>query len=81
MGFEPTNSYETSPLDPKLKVFVGAYGSGKSTVLDAIAIMLSWALSRIGHSGTSGRQIMESDITNDKSTSSISYPVKLMADR
>jgi len=58
-------------LDPKLNVFVGVNGSGKSTVLDAIAIMLSWAVSRIGRSGASGRPIMESDITNDKSVSSI----------
>jgi len=58
-------------LDSKLNVFVGVNGSGKSTVLDAIAIMLSWAVSRIGRSGASGRPIMESDITNDKSVSSI----------
>ncbi|VVB90829.1 DNA double-strand break repair Rad50 ATPase [uncultured archaeon] len=58
-------------LDPKLNVFFGVNGSGKSTVLDAIAIMLSWVVSRIGRSEATGRQIMESDITNDKSTSSI----------
>jgi len=58
-------------LSPKLNVFVGVNGSGKSTVLDAIAIMLSWAVSRINHSGASGRPIVESDITNGKSTSSI----------
>ena len=58
-------------LNPKLNVFVGVNGSGKSTVLDAIAIMLSWAVSRINHPGASGRPIVESDITNGKSTSSI----------
>ncbi|MEA1907845.1 MAG: AAA family ATPase [Euryarchaeota archaeon] len=58
-------------LNPKLNVFVGVNGSGKSTVLDAIAIMLSWAVSRINHSGASGRPIVESDMTNGKSTSSI----------
>jgi len=58
-------------LYPKLNVFVGVNGSGKSTVLDAIAIMLSWPVSRIIHKGASGRQIMESDITNGKSHSSI----------
>ena len=58
-------------LNPKLNVFVGVNGSGKSTVLDAIAIMLSWAVSRINRSGASGRPIVESDITNGKSTSSI----------
>ena len=58
-------------LDPKLNVFVGVNGSGKSTVLDAIAIMLSWTVSRINRSGGSGRPIVESDITNGKSISSI----------
>ncbi|MEA1868562.1 MAG: AAA family ATPase [Euryarchaeota archaeon] len=58
-------------LNPELNVFVGVNGSGKSTVLDAIAIMLSWAVNRIISSGASGKPIVESDVTNDKSTSSI----------
>jgi len=59
-------------LNPKLNVFVGVNGSGKSTVLDAIAIMLSRAVSKIcsGASGKGG-SIAEHDITNGKSTSSI----------
>ncbi|MBC2698058.1 MAG: AAA family ATPase [ANME-2 cluster archaeon] len=58
-------------LNPKLNVFVGVNGSGKSTVLDAIAIMLSWPASRIIRPGASGRPITENDITNGKSSSSI----------
>ena len=58
-------------LNPKLNVFVGVNGSGKSTVLDAIAIMLSWPTNRIIRSGASGKQITENDITNGKSSSSI----------
>lgn len=58
-------------LDPKLNVFVGENGSGKSTILDAAAIMLSWAVSRINRSGSPGRQIIENDITNGKSAASI----------
>ena len=58
-------------LNPNLNVFVGVNGSGKSTVLDAIAILLSWAVNRIISSGASGRPIAESDITNGKATSSI----------
>jgi predicted ATP-binding protein involved in virulence len=63
-------SIELNPK-PNVNVFVGVNGSGKSTVLDAIAIMLSWAVNRINRSGASGRPIVESDITNGKSTSSI----------
>ncbi len=58
-------------LNPKLNVFVGVNGSGKSTVLDAIAIMLSWPANRIIRPGASGKQITENDITNSKSSSSI----------
>ena len=55
----------------RLNVFFGVNGAGKSTVLDAAAIMLSWVVSRIQRSGTSGRPILESDITNGKPSCSI----------
>jgi len=58
-------------LNPNLNVFVGVNGSGKSTVLDAIAIMLSWPVKRIIRLGASGSSIIENDITNGKSSSSI----------
>jgi predicted ATP-binding protein involved in virulence len=58
-------------LDPHLNVFVGVNGSGKSTVLDAVAIMLSWAVNRIKSVGASGRSILEADITNDHSSALI----------
>lgn len=51
-------------LDSHLNVFVGMNGSGKSTLLDASAIMLSWLINRIKHSGVSGRPITEPDIRN-----------------
>ena len=58
-------------FDSKLNVFYGVNGSGKSTVLDAMAIMLSWGVSRIRHAGTSGRPIQETDITNGRSPAKI----------
>lgn len=58
-------------LNPRLNVFAGINGSGKSTILDAVAVMLSWAISRINRSGSIGRQIIENDITNGKSFASI----------
>jgi predicted ATP-binding protein involved in virulence len=58
-------------LDPNLNIFAGVNGAGKSTVLDGIAIMLSWAVSRIKSSGASGRPIPEVDITNGYSSASI----------
>jgi len=47
-----------------LNVFVGVNGAGKSTILDTLAIMLSWAVCRLKLSGASGRSITESDIIN-----------------
>jgi len=55
----------------RLNVFYGENGSGKSTVLDAIALMLSWATIRIRSAGGSGRPISELDITNGQSSASI----------
>ena len=58
-------------FDERLNVFFGVNGAGKSTVLDALALMLSWAVSRIRHPGSSGRPIAEEDIANGKSSAII----------
>lgn len=58
-------------LHERLNVFVGVNGAGKSTMLDAATIMLSWVVSRIRHSGTSGRPISEDDIANRQSSASL----------
>jgi predicted ATP-binding protein involved in virulence len=50
-----------------MNIFVGVNGSGKSTILDSIAVLLSWLLNRIKHSGSSGRPITENDIKNKNS--------------
>lgn len=56
-------------LDPKLNLFVGVNGAGKSTVLDAMAIMLSWVAARLRSPRSSGRRILDADIHNDKNFS------------
>jgi predicted ATP-binding protein involved in virulence len=58
-------------LDKRLNVFIGVNGAGKSTVLDAATLLLSWAVSRIRTSGASGRPISEDDITNGQSSAAI----------
>ena len=58
-------------LDSQLNVFVGVNGAGKSTVLDAATILLSWAVNRIVTLGASGRPVAESDITNGQNSSAI----------
>ncbi len=58
-------------LNKTINVFLGVNGAGKSTVLDAVAIMLSWVVSRLKQSRASGRPITENDITNGTPVSSI----------
>ena len=54
-------------LKNDLNVFLGVNGAGKSTLLDAVAVMLSWFVSRLKRSGASGRPIAEDDISNGTS--------------
>ena len=52
-------------FDKNLTVFFGENGSGKSTVIDSIAIMLSWLVNRLRYSSsTSGNPITEKNIAN-----------------
>lgn len=51
-------------LSENLNVFVGVNGAGKTTVLDAIVISLSWLVNRIQRENSSGRPIPESSIKN-----------------
>ena len=51
-------------FDPHLNVFVGVNGIGKSTILDAITIMLSWFLAKIFKKNGQGHAIRELDIGN-----------------
>lgn len=58
-------------LDENLNVFVGMNGAGKSSILDATAIMLSWLVNRIRSTSASGRPIGEADIRNGSQTAAI----------
>lgn len=61
----------TMELQPRLNVLVGCNGTGKSTILDAIALMLSWAISRIRSLGKKGDSISEEDIKIGEPNTSI----------
>jgi len=58
-------------FDKKLNVFVGMNGAGKSSILDATAILLSWLVNRLKHAGASGRPITETDIKNGESSANL----------
>ena len=52
------------PLEPDLTVLAGVNGSGKSTILDALAILLSWVVARVRRADESGMPISELSINN-----------------
>ncbi|MDM8536375.1 AAA family ATPase [Desulfobacterales bacterium HSG17] len=58
-------------LSKQLNVFVGVNGAGKSTIIDAIAITLSWLVNRIQRDNASGRPIPEISIRNAQTGGSI----------
>ena len=58
-------------LGENLNVFVGVNGAGKSSVLDAVAILLSWLVNRINSPRASGRPITEPDIENGEPKASL----------
>ena len=66
---------QTIELLPNINVFVGVNGAGKSTVLDAIAISLSWLVEGIQKAESKGMEIPEKSIKNDTEFSSISLEV------
>jgi len=53
-------------LDEKLTVIAGVNGAGKSSILDALAMMLSWVVSRVKNANGSGKYIQPADIHNGK---------------
>lgn len=66
-------------LDARLNVFVGMNGAGKSTVLDAAAILLSWLTNRVRYAGSSGRPIRDLDIQNKASGAVLEMGVSTIA--
>ncbi|WP_287675793.1 MULTISPECIES: AAA family ATPase [unclassified Microcystis] len=55
----------------QLNIFIGVNGSGKSTILDGLVIMLSWLVNRLKNTNASGRQISETEINNGQWTAII----------
>lgn len=57
---------------PKLYVLAGVNGAGKSTILDALSIMLSQAVARMRREGGQGNEIQQKDIMLNCSEAAIS---------
>ncbi|MCF7958564.1 MAG: AAA family ATPase [Phycisphaerae bacterium] len=61
---------------PGVNLLVGVNGAGKSSVLDSLAIMLSWAGARLRSPNTSGRRIIDTDIHNERNYGRIELSVQ-----
>jgi len=66
---------QTFKLLPNINLFVGVNGAGKSTILDALAISLSWLVERIQKADAKGEDIPDDSIKNGKNYSSISLKI------
>ncbi len=64
-------------FDQQLTVLIGVNGSGKSSILDCLAICLSWMLNRIRTPSASGRPISETDIRNKAAYAQTEIHVKV----
>ena len=51
-------------LDPKVNLFVGINGAGKSSILDAMSIVFTWYVARMSSSKNRGANIAKDDISN-----------------
>ncbi|MBA0884704.1 AAA family ATPase [Flavobacterium undicola] len=58
-------------FDDSLNVLVGVNGAGKTTILEALTLSLSWLIKRIQRQNTSGLIISDSDIRYDSSFASV----------
>lgn len=63
-------------LHPTLNVFVGVNGAGKTTILDSIAMSLSWLVKRIQRIKSNGTHINEGDIRNGCDFSTVKVQVE-----
>jgi len=66
----------TLELSSKFTVFIGNNGAGKTSILRALAILLTWFIARIEREKGSGSPILDSDIENDAKYSKITLEVR-----
>ena len=59
-------------FDGQLNLFVGVNGAGKSTVLEALKLSLSWLVNRISREKANGQQLPKADIHNGSTHAVIS---------
>ncbi len=71
----------TIDFHDRMNVFIGENGSGKSAILDLLAIMLSRLIGRIRSESGTGRSYSEWDITNGESETDNEIAINLNGER
>ncbi|MCC4853906.1 AAA family ATPase, partial [Vibrio lentus] len=66
--------------DSNINVFIGNNGTGKTSILESIALSLSWLVARIKTSNGNGGVIGQSDITVNKSNATIGLSTEVIFD-
>ncbi|MGB4498805.1 MAG: AAA family ATPase [Methylococcaceae bacterium] len=61
-------SFESDNDDNKTTVFIGNNGAGKTAILDALVLNLSWLIARINREKGKGKSIDDTDILNGTSS-------------
>jgi len=70
----------TVELSSDVTVFIGNNGAGKTSLLRALTILLTWFIARIEREKGSGSPILDSDIENDAKYSKITLEVCDLSD-
>jgi predicted ATP-binding protein involved in virulence len=66
---------EVGTNEPKTIVFIGNNGAGKTAILDALALSLSWLVARINREKGSGGSLADADILNGENASAIDLQI------
>lgn len=61
--------------EPNTIVFIGNNGAGKTAILDALALSLSWLVARINREKGSGGSLTDADVLNGENASTIDLQI------
>jgi len=71
----PFCNEEVDANTPKTIVFIGNNGAGKTAILDALALSLSWLVARINREKGMGGSLADADVLNGENASNIDLQV------
>ncbi|MDD1626069.1 MAG: AAA family ATPase [Methylococcaceae bacterium] len=71
----PFCNEEVDANTPKTIVFIGNNGAGKTAILDALALSLSWLVARINREKGMGGSLADADVLNGENASTIDLQV------